>query len=152
MIPIEYVKALGFFLALIHAIRKWQHASSWIRIGSFSVGYAELAMGYFAGTLICSLIFWPNMTTYAVWFYYGLAISIVAIYRMLRFETCSHILIWIVCALAAAELVIILTGDELLWEWEWNHIVAGIAGCMLCTGLFAGLKLVCGGESTDECS
>ena len=152
MILIEYVKALGFVMALIFALRKWQHTPSWMRIGTLAVGQAELVMGYFAGTLAGSLIFWPNMTTYAIWFYYGLSIAIVATYRMMRSETGSDLSVWSFDVLLVVELVVILAHDELLWEWEWGHIIAGIACCMLFAGLFVGLKHVCGGKSADDCS
>ncbi len=61
-----------------------------MRVGPLCVGYAELAIGYFAGTLIGSLVLWPNMTTYALWFYCGMPIAIVSIYRMMRFEVYSQ--------------------------------------------------------------
>ena len=149
MILIEYVKASGFILALILAIHKWRHAPCWMRVGPLCVGYAELAIGYFAGTLIGSLVLWPNMTTYALWFYCGMPIAIVSIYRMTRFEVYSHPLVWSINASIIAELFVILTSDELLWEWEWSDIAAGIVLSMLCCGLFAALKRTCGCRSNN---
>ncbi|MCM1218329.1 MAG: hypothetical protein NC548_27905 [Lachnospiraceae bacterium] len=131
MLVIEYIKIFGALVSFYLVIRyKRQHLRQWIRIGRYEINYADLMLGYFVSTLVCSSVYWPNISTYAVWSYYGAAIAIVATYKMLVWKRCRNKYVITLNLLILAEFIAILT-DELYWEWQLTIIAAGLISSLV---------------------
>lgn len=130
MLVIDYIKLLGVFLSLYLVIcYKRQHLDSWITIGRYTINHADLMLGYFTSTLICSLIYWPMVSTYAVWFYYGTIIATVSTYKMLFLDLPPNRYAILLNLLIAAEFIVILA-DDLYWEWQSKIIVIGFVASL----------------------
>ncbi len=131
MLVIEYIKSFGallsFFLVICH---KRQHLRPWVIIGRYEINYADLMLGYFVSTLVCSFIYWPNISTYAVWSYYGAVIAIIATYKMLAWKQCRNKYVITLNLLILAEFIAILS-DELYWEWQLTIIAAGLISSLV---------------------
>lgn len=131
MLVIEYIKIFGALVSFYLVIRyKRQHLRQWIRIGRYEINYADLMLGYFVSTLVCSSVYWPNISTYAVWSYYGAAIAIIATYKMLIWKQCQNKYVITLNLLILAEFIAILT-DELYWEWQLKIIAAGLISSLV---------------------
>ena len=131
MLVIEYIKIVGVLLSFYLVIRyKRQHLRTWIKIGRCNINYADLMLGYFVSTLVCSSIYWPNISTYAVWFYYGAAIAIIATYKMFVWKRCRNKYIITLNLLILSEFIAILS-DELYWEWQLKIIAIGLISSLV---------------------
>ncbi len=131
MLVIEYIKIVGVLLSFYLVIRyKRQHLRTWIKIGRCNINYADLMLGYFVSTLVYSFIYWPNISTYAVWSYYGAAIAIIATYKMFVWKRCRNKYIITLNLLILSEFIAILS-DELYWEWQLKIIVAGLISSLV---------------------
>lgn len=131
MLVIEYIKFFGVLLSLYLVIRyKRQHLRSWIRIGCYEINYADLMLGYFVSTLVCSSIYWPNISTYAVWSYYGAAIAVIATYKMLVWKRRRNRYVITLNLLILTEFIAILS-DELYWDWQLKIIAAGLISSLV---------------------
>lgn len=135
LIPIEYIKIAGVVLSLVLVVFfQQQHLTGWFHLGKVQVNYGDLIFGYFLGTLISSLVFLPNVSTYAVWFFYGVIIATCYMFNALfAGENVNKIAIAIDFILLA-ELIAIVR-DELFWDWQWGVIAIGMAGMVSITGM-----------------
>lgn len=132
MLMIDYIKLFGVFISLyVVSCYKRRQLHFRISFGRYEINYANLMLGYFISTLICSLIFWPNVSTYAAWLYYGILIVSISIYEMLFIKRSNCRSAVIPNLLIVAECFAI-GFDDLYWDWQL--IIIGI-------GLFASIIL-----------
>ncbi len=140
MLVIEVIKAFGAFLSFYLVIcHKRQHLHPWITLGRYGVDYGDLMLGYYGSTLICSLIYWPNVSTYAVWFYYGTVIAAISTYGILFLKRPQNKYVIVLNLLIVAEFISIAS-DDLYWEWQPKIIVIGLCFSFISPIIIAGCK------------
>lgn len=142
LIPIEYIKIAGVVLSLLLVVfTRQQHLTAWFHLGKVQVNYADLIAGYLLSTLIFSLVFLPNTSTYAIWFFYGVILAASYTFNALfAGENVNKIAI-VIDLILIAELIAIVR-DELFWDWQWGVIATGFAVCMVCSGLIIGCNAI----------
>jgi len=142
MLAIEYIKICGVFLSfyLVISYRK-QHLSAWITIRRYDINYGDLMLGYFISTLTCSLVYWPNVSTYAAWFYYGATIACISIYKMLFDKPLKNRYIKLLDLLILGEFFVIVS-DDLYWGWQPKLITIGLTASIISSMIIAGGKAI----------
>lgn len=144
MIVIEYIKIYGsiisLFLVLFH---KKLELPVWGRFYHCEINYGDLMFGYFISTLICSIIYWPNNTTYAIWFYYATIIVAISTYQMIFLKYKYNLCVIICNILVIAELIIISIYD-LYWQWQLSFVIIGLITSMILSILVAVCKFYIG--------
>lgn len=137
MIAIEYIKIYGsiisLFLALFH---KQLELPVWIKFYHYEINYGDLMFGYFISTLICSIIYWPNSTTYAVWFYYATVIVAISTYKII-FQKYKYNVWVIICNLLVVAELIIISIYDLYWQWQLPFVIIGVVTSMISSVLVA---------------
>lgn len=137
MIAIEYIKVYGsiisLFLVLFH---KKLGMFVWVRFYHYEINYGDLMFGYFISTLICSIIYWPNITTYAAWFYYATIIVTISTYQMI-FQKYKYNLCIIICNLLVVAELITISIYDLYWQWQLPFVIIGVVTSMISSILLA---------------
>jgi membrane protein len=133
MILIDYIKIIGVVLSLLLILfQRRQYLSAWIKIGRFNIYYADWMLGYFLSTLVCSLTFYPDSSTYAAWVFYATIIVGISTYGMMFLGDYPNKLVITLNILYVAEVIAITMGD-LFWDWQWEIIFTGLVGALTIT-------------------
>lgn len=126
MILIEYIKVIGIAISLYLVIfYKQQGLSAWIKFKHCRINYGDLMLGYFISTFVCSIIYWPNISTYAAWLYYAIVIVTISTYQMLFYKHKFNICI-IMCNLLIIAELITISLDDFYWQWQISIIIIGV--------------------------